>query len=276
MKESIVLFSLFFASVFYLSAQDIIVFRSGEEVSATVKKVGVTTIEYVKYNNPAGPTYEVLKSDVVQILYKNGTKDIFSKVQKQIGPASQTKPGTFTDERDGETYTWVKIGEQIWMGENLRFDNGTSPCSENDDPNCNNCGRYYTFEEAVKACPKGWHLPSDQEWMDLEVNVGMNEADAGEKGWRGTHPGQAPKLLRGGDTGLDLRMCGYVDESNYVVDQYKQSYYWTSTKIVNINGYTQGGTSYMRHFKARASIDRSIMNKEYNLTIRCVKNQANK
>jgi len=33
--------------------------------------------------------------------------------------------------------------------------------------NCKKYGRLYDWDEAMKACPKGWHLPSDKEWQTL-------------------------------------------------------------------------------------------------------------
>jgi uncharacterized protein (TIGR02145 family) len=89
--------------------------------------------------------------------------------------------GTFTDERDGQTYKTVKIGNQVWMAENLRFNVGDGCwCYQDNEDNCKKYGRLYTWDAAKKACPAGYHLPSREEWAELVDYAGGKET-AGKK-----------------------------------------------------------------------------------------------
>jgi hypothetical protein len=71
---------LFSASMLY--AQDIITLRSGETINGKVAEVGTTEIRYYKSSNINGPVYVAAKSDIRQIVYENGSKDIFTHTQK--------------------------------------------------------------------------------------------------------------------------------------------------------------------------------------------------
>jgi uncharacterized protein (TIGR02145 family) len=91
-----------------------------------------------------------------------------------------SKGESFTDTRDGKTYKNVKIGEQVWMAENLDIKTGNSWCYGNDEANCKKYGRLYDWETAKKVCPSGWHLPSNEEWLNLINYVGGDNV-AGKK-----------------------------------------------------------------------------------------------
>jgi len=87
---------------------------------------------------------------------------------------------TFVDKRDGKSYRTVKIGNQTWMAENLNYNANGSKYYNNDPANGDIYGRFYNWTTAKKACPAGWHLPSDAEWTQLVYYVG-GEEKAGEK-----------------------------------------------------------------------------------------------
>lgn len=78
-----------------------------------------------------------------------------------------------------QNFKTIKVKDKIWMAENLNIEVPGSWCYDNNPDNCNKYGRLYTYESAIKNCPKGWHLPSDQEWTDM-INFFGGEDIAGK------------------------------------------------------------------------------------------------
>ena len=128
----------------------------------------------------------------------------------QDDPNDNSTPEAFTDPRDGQTYETVEIGNQVWFAENLNYETENSWCYNNDPDNGDTYGRLYTWEAALNACPDGWHLPGDEEWKTLEINLGMTQNQANITAYRGTDQGEQMKSVSGwSDSGNGTNSSGF-------------------------------------------------------------------
>lgn len=73
---------------------------------------------------------------------------------------------SFTDPRDGQKYKTVKIGDKVWMAENLKYRSGAVVVDDK--------GARYAWDSALVACPEGWHLPSKDELEGVVTDTNFN------------------------------------------------------------------------------------------------------
>jgi uncharacterized protein (TIGR02145 family) len=162
--------------------------------------------------------------------------------------------GSFTDERDGKKYRTVKIGEQVWMAEDLKYATGCSKYYDNNSANCQEYERVYDWETAMKVCPSGWHLPSDEEWQEL-VDFAGGDKVAGQKL-------KAKSLLDGTDD------YGFSALTYYkgITDCFgNRENWWTATE-------NNASSAYLRFiFQSYAEVNRKSYDKGDLNLVRCVR-----
>lgn len=113
--------------------------------------------------------------------------------------------GAFTDSRDGKTYKTIKIGNQIWMAENLNYVTEKGSWIIQGDSSGKLFGRFYDWEAAKEAIPAGWHLPSKQEFEILCASLGVAELPNSDKLYK--------LLVEGGIAEFNVKLTGSYNDS---------------------------------------------------------------
>ncbi|MBC5619874.1 fibrobacter succinogenes major paralogous domain-containing protein [Butyricimonas hominis] len=162
--------------------------------------------------------------------------------EKEIPVIHPEAEGTWVNPQDGNTYHWVRYGNQDWLCENMRTETAPGTFFKDEkyitEENLSKYGYVYTFEGANSLAVEEWRLPTDEDWKALEHHLGMSRQDCDAEEWRGDFEGQ---LMMQGNTGsgLGLTCSGYYYTTggsgvrNFMVD----GIYWTSTLDSRTSGY---------------------------------------
>ena len=211
----------------------------------------------------------------------------------------------------GYDYATVLIGEQCWFAENLRSENyangdvilsnlsdnewyntssgavtvfGAGPDCDDFSPDGDACdeswslseyGRLYNWlavDDSRGLCPSGWHVPSDGEWMTLEMALGMSEVDANDNGWRGTDQGDKMKTDYGwsigssgtNSSGFSALPGGYRNNGGGFYETGEFGGWWSSSP----NGIQVSRSRILR--SNNANISRGNSNPLTGFSVRCI------
>ncbi|MGD0754583.1 MAG: FISUMP domain-containing protein [Bacteroidales bacterium] len=166
---------------------------------------------------------------------------------------------SFTDQKDGQTYKTVKIGNQIWMAENLKttkFNDGTaiplvtdasswealttpSYCWYNNDAASYKAtyGALYNWyvvdvesNGGKNVCPKGWHVPSDAEWSTLTSYLGGDSIAGDKLKETGTTHWHGPKTDATNESGFTAVPGGYRYDNGKYYHVGIYGIWWSSTE----------------------------------------------
>ena len=204
---------------------------------------------------------------------------------------------------DGNSYKIVKIGNQIWMTENLKVtcyrnnDKIPTEYSNNDWANLStgayavndehplyletygNLYNWYAVDDERGLAPDGWHIPTEDEFKQLEIYLGLNEQEVESVGDRGTNLGSMlaggsewfldgplkDNLLFGtsGFNGLPAGCRTFNDGSYFLFGI--MGYFWSSTE------YNKKNAFHRKLFFDSSRVNRATFNKKYGFSVRCVK-----
>ena len=200
---------------------------------------------------------------------------------------------------DGNTYNTVYIGNQLWMAENLKttkYADGTGITQvnsenwnivnintdyyswyNNDENNKDIYGALYSWGAAMKkesssslnpsgvqgVCPTGWHLPSNDEWVELRNYIGGNGGKLKETG---TLHWLSPNNEATNETGFSALPGGWRFVDGAFAELHNVGWWWSSTEwSTNYSGYWSV-VSY------NASYTSGNYYKHIGLSVRCVMN----
>jgi len=226
-------------------------------------------------------------------------------------------PETVRDS-DGNTYNVVQIGSQCWMKENLnvgtRVDGANEQnndsvlekyCYSDDEANCTSRGGLYQWAEAMDLpyscntsdcsgsintphqgiCPTGWHIPTHDEWTDLERQVCADNGndncattfpkDTSTTGWLGTDEGDSLKTAEDcyggsncGTSGFEALLAGYRDTNGFFNYWGTLTYFWSSAEYSSFYAWKR----FLYLYEAR--VYRLTYPKANGFSVRCLKDSS--
>ncbi len=201
-------------------------------------------------------TAEVLVGDTATRSFINALMARIEAVEKHLNT------GEFIDSRDGIKYKTVKIGDQIWMAENLKFllevgipdilsettayhyvlgYDGTNTVEAKATENYNSYGVLYNWPAAMNGerqsntnpsgvqgvCPAGWHLPSHAEWEQLIDFLGGENVAGGKLKETGTTHWLSPNTGATNESGFNAVPGGDTNLGRDLTGVY--SIWWSSS-----------------------------------------------
>jgi uncharacterized protein (TIGR02145 family) len=227
-------------------------------------------------------------------------------------PNANWEPGDdWIDRRDEQTYKTVQIGSQVWTAENIRatvYADGTPLVDgtdagditgdyatkywfvyNNNPGNKDTYGLLYTWAAMMNGesgsdsnpsgiqgiCPSGWHVPSDSEWKELEMFLGMSQVAADATDWRGTDEGTELKTTFGWNSdgngtnlsGFSALPAGFRHYDGNFGSLGIAALFWNSTEY---NSQDAWGRLLMFNYQ---NVFRNNDVKNRGLSVRCVKDK---
>jgi len=216
-------------------------------------------------------------------------------------PTSSNVSATFND-LDGNVYNTIIIGSQVWMAENLKvthYRNGEpipnvtnnaewaglstgAYCSyNNNNDNVNDYGLMYNWHavnDNRNLAPEGWHVPTEEDWQQLDKYLGMSDSEINGTRYRGTDEGgklketgtlhwNSPNTGATNSSGFSALPGGFrhLDGSFYSIGV--EGYWWSSTEHHN-----NEDVAWVRKLAyTNSNLDRAAFDAHAGYSVRCIR-----
>ena len=275
--------------------------------TATVDLLDITyIINYLYKAGPAPLCETAYGGDFCGDVNNNGSLDLLDityiiNYLYKGGPIPQCGCGILAD-IDGNEYTTIVIGDQCWMMENMEVThyrngdpiphvtdsatwNGLSSgayCEYDNNPShVPTYGRlynWYAVDDSRNIAPDGWHVPTDEEWKQLEMYLGMSQAQADSTGLRGTDEGgklkdtgtthwHSPNDCATNESGFTALAGGYRSNSHEFIGMGDVTHFWSSSTWEDSSGF-----AWHRHlYSLSCLVRRSPFYEQGGISVRCVR-----
>jgi uncharacterized protein (TIGR02145 family) len=218
----------------------------------------------------------------------------------EVSFKTSSTTGSTVSDNDGNSYSTVTIGTQVWMTSNLKttkYNDGTlipwvkggaiwanlqtpAYCWEFNDSikYKNTIGAYYNWRtvNTGKLCPTGWHVPTKDEYTTLQTYLGGYSVSGGKLKETGYVYWLIPNTGATNETGFSAYANGLINSAGDFFNAYvERSLLWSSTEYVyNNQGYQDNTRAW--HFQLNWSDTNFDISNGYpktsGLGVRCLKN----
>ncbi len=289
----IFLFILFALAVDAQTVRNVKATQEGQKIAIAYELVCTQPTEINLFlSEDNGKTWSALKTGVsgdVGSKITQGNKviywDVLQSKEKLVGNAFVFKVKVKEDTKEIKS---VKIGNQVWMAENLNVDyyrNGDpiptglsayqwgkttdgALAVYNDDPiNEKIYGKlynWYAVNDPRGLCPSGWRVPKESDWFELVDQLGGDVIESGKKMksdiyWRknvSNFNSSGFNAFPGGWRGYSNKAYNPIMEFNYL--NYYGFYWMSESSTFNIGSFDTGDMP-------------DVMTKNYGVSVRCIK-----
>jgi len=275
--------------------------KVGQTYSVTARLVGVEKGNLIGVGtcDLKGDIGDVMTclSDVANQLAENQPVPRSAPNETQMNESTSTselkkeaiQTGTVTD-IDGNVYRTVKIGNQLWMAENLKvthyrngdailnvmgktaWSNRTIGAYCNYDNNATNAYTYgrlynwYAVNDSRNIVPNGWHVPTDSEWQTLSDYLGGDFVAGGKLKETGTTHWNSPNTDATNESGFSSLPGGYRDGNGAYHNIGREGCWWSSTEERDRNSAWYRSLSFSGSILGGDAVD----SRQDGFSIRCV------